>query len=113
MKRKARITTALQWIAAYGGDGTVMEVSQAVQGGETPMAIPPGGTANLMSLEMGIPRKLNQAAQIMIDPDSVIHHLDMGQAGERRFMLRVGMGFDAQKVKLADRELKDPLCHQL
>jgi YegS/Rv2252/BmrU family lipid kinase len=94
-------------IAAYGGDGTVMEVSQAVQGGDIPMAILPGGTANLMSLELGIPRHLSQAAQIMVDPDSVIRHIDMGQAGERRFMLRMGMGFDAQKVKLADRELKD------
>ena len=94
-------------IAAYGGDGTVMEVSQAVQGGEIPMAILPGGTANLMSLELDIPKNLTQAAQIMVDPDSVIRRIDMGQSGGRRFMLRVGMGFDAEKVKLADRDLKD------
>jgi diacylglycerol kinase family enzyme len=31
----------------------------------------------------------------------------MGQVGEQRFMLRVGMGFAGEKVKLADRELKD------
>jgi YegS/Rv2252/BmrU family lipid kinase len=94
-------------IAAYGGDGTIMEVAQAVQGGDTPMAILPGGTANLMSLELGIPRKLTLAAQIIVDPTSVIRRIDMGQAGDQRFMLRVGMGFDAEKVKLADRELKD------
>ncbi len=94
-------------IAVYGGDGTVMEVSEAVQGGEIPMAILPGGTANLMSLELGIPKNLTQAAQIMVEPKSVIRRIDMGQSGERRFMLRVGMGFDAEKVKLADRDLKD------
>jgi YegS/Rv2252/BmrU family lipid kinase len=94
-------------VGAYGGDGTVMEVAQAVQGGDIPMAILPGGTANLMSVELGIPKDLTKAAQIIVDPDSVVRQVDMGQVGEKRFMLRVGMGFAGEKVKLADRELKD------
>jgi YegS/Rv2252/BmrU family lipid kinase len=94
-------------IGAYGGDGTVMEVAQAVQGGEIPMAILPGGTANLMSVELGIPKNLSKAVEIMIDPLSQIRHIDMGQMGQKRFMLRVGMGFAGEKVRLADRELKD------
>jgi diacylglycerol kinase (ATP) len=94
-------------VGAYGGDGTVMEVAQAVQGGEIPMAILPGGTANLMSVELGIPKDLSKAAQIMVDPESKIRRIDMGQVGERQFMLRVGMGFAGEKVRLADRELKD------
>ena len=94
-------------VAAYGGDGTVMEVAQAVQGGKIPMAILPGGTANLMSVELGVPKDLTEAAKIMVDPNSVIRYVDMGQLGEQRFMLRVGMGFAGNKVKLADRELKD------
>jgi YegS/Rv2252/BmrU family lipid kinase len=84
-----------------------MEVAEAVQGGETPMAILPGGTANLMSVELGIPKDLTKAAQIMIDPESVVRRIDMGQVGDEKFMLRVGMGFGAEKVKLADREMKD------
>jgi YegS/Rv2252/BmrU family lipid kinase len=101
------IADGAEVVGAYGGDGTIMEVSRAVQGGEIPMAILPGGTANLMSLELGIPKKLTQAAQIMVDPSSVIRCVDMGQAGEQHFMLRVGMGFEGEKIKLADRELKD------
>ena len=101
------ITDGAEAVGAYGGDGTVMEVAEAVQGGDVPMAILPGGTANLMARELGIPKDLTQAAQIMIDPDSVIRHVDMGQVGDQRFMLRVGMGFAGEKVKLADRELKD------
>ena len=101
------IADGAEIIAAYGGDGTIMEVSQAVQGGEIPMAILPAGTANLMSIELGVPRKLTEAARIMVDPASKIRRIDMGQVGDKRFMLRLGMGFDAQKVKLADRELKD------
>jgi YegS/Rv2252/BmrU family lipid kinase len=94
-------------VGAYGGDGTVMEVAQAVQGGEIPMAILPGGTANLMSVELGIPKDLSKAAQIIVDPKSKICRIDMGQVGEKQFMLRVGMGFAGEKVRLADRELKD------
>jgi diacylglycerol kinase family enzyme len=93
-------------VCAYGGDGTVMEVATAVQGTETPMAILPGGTANLMSVELGIPIDLTKAAKIVVDPDSVIRQIDMGQIGEKQFMLQVGIGFGGEKVRLADRELK-------
>jgi YegS/Rv2252/BmrU family lipid kinase len=101
------ITDGADVVCAYGGDGTVMEVAAAVQGGETPMAILPGGTANLMSVELGIPKDLTKAAQIVVDPESVIRRIDMGQIGEKQFMLRVGVGFGGEKVRLADRELKD------
>jgi YegS/Rv2252/BmrU family lipid kinase len=101
------IEDGAQVVGAYGGDGTVMEAAQAVRGGDVPLAILPGGTANLMSLELGIPKDLTKAAQIMIDPSSVIRRVDMGQVGRRFFMLRVGMGFAGEKVRLADRALKD------
>jgi YegS/Rv2252/BmrU family lipid kinase len=101
------IAEGAEAIGAYGGDGTVMEVAQAVQGGDIPMAILPGGTANLMSVELGIPKELPKAAQIMIDPESVVRHIDMGKVGAQPFILRVGIGFAGEKVKIADRELKD------
>ena len=55
-------------VAAFGGDGTIMEVARGVMGSETPMAILPGGTANLMSVEMGIPRDLTKAVEIAASP---------------------------------------------
>jgi len=104
---KQAIAEGVDVVCSYGGDGTVMEVAQAVQGGDTPMAILPGGTANLMSVELGIPKDLSKAAQIAIDPNSMIRRVDMGQTGDQLFMLRVGIGLAGEKVKLADRELKD------
>ena len=101
------ITDGAEIVGAYGGDGTVMEVAEAVSGGQIPMAILPGGTANLMSVELGIPKDLNEAAQVLVDPNSVIRQIDMGQVGEKKFMLRVGIGFAGEKVKIADREMKD------
>jgi YegS/Rv2252/BmrU family lipid kinase len=94
-------------VAAFGGDGTVMEVARGLFGTQVPLAILPGGTANLMSVELGIPKGLEEAAAIAADPESPVRQIDAGRLGETYFLLRVGMGFPAHKVKHADRRMKD------
>jgi YegS/Rv2252/BmrU family lipid kinase len=94
-------------VAAYGGDGSVMEVAEGLMDTDVPLAILPGGTANLMSVELGIPGKLEDAAKVACSAASVVRQVDMGQADAGKFMLRVGIGFPAEKVILADRDLKD------
>ena len=95
-------------VAAFGGDGTVMEAARGLFGSETPLAILPGGTANLMSVELGIPKSLAQAVAIAADPKSQVRMVDAGFfGGETHFLLRVGMGFASRKVEIADRDLKD------
>lgn len=94
-------------VAAFGGDGTVMEVARGLFGTQVPIAILPGGTANLMSVELGIPKGLEEAAAIAANPDSPVRRIDAGRLGETYFLLRVGMGFPAQKVQQADRRMKD------
>ncbi len=95
-------------LAAYGGDGTVMEAARGLFGTQTPLAILPGGTANLMSVELGIPKDLAKAAALAADPHSPVRLVDAGLfGGETHFLLRVGLGFAARKVEIADRDLKD------
>jgi len=95
-------------VAAYGGDGTVMEAARGLFGSQTPLAILPGGTANLMSVELAIPKDLAQAAAIAADPNSRVRVVDAGLfGGKTHFLLRVGLGFAARKVEIADRDLKD------
>jgi YegS/Rv2252/BmrU family lipid kinase len=95
-------------VAAYGGDGTVMEAARGLFGSQTPLAILPGGTANLMSVELGVPKNLAQAAAIAADPNSRVRVVDAGLfGGKTHFLLRVGLGFAARKVEIADRDLKD------
>lgn len=95
-------------VAAYGGDGTVMEAARGLAGTQTTLAILPGGTANLMSVELGVPKNLAQAAAIAADPGSRVRVVDAGLfGGQTHFLLRLGMGFAARKVEIADRELKD------
>lgn len=94
-------------VAAFGGDGTIMETAKGLIGKDTPLAILPGGTANLLSVELGIPKDLEKAAMIVANPDSKHRNVDMGKVNDELFILRVGLGFPAQRVELADRELKD------
>jgi diacylglycerol kinase (ATP) len=94
-------------VAAFGGDGTVMEVARGVMNSEVPMAILPSGTANLMSVELGGPKDLSAAAQIASSEESQVRFVDVGEVGDTYFLLRVGLGLAARKVELADREMKD------
>ena len=104
---RGAVQAGVDVVAAFGGDGTVMEVARGVMGSDVPMAILPGGTANLMSVELGIPKDLAKAAEIAANEDSPIKGIDVGQIGETYFLLRVGLGIAAQKVEIADREMKD------
>ena len=94
-------------VAAYGGDGTVAEVAAGLIGTNVPLAIRPGGTANAMSSELNIPQTLRQAAELVCNEQAMVRKIDMGEANGRHFILRVGVGFEAAMVEMADRELKD------
>jgi diacylglycerol kinase (ATP) len=93
-------------IAALGGDGTVMEVASSLVGRETPLAILPGGTANVMSVELGVPSDLTLATSLITGPHE-IRAIDVGHLQDRNFLLRVGLGLEAAMVQGAERELKD------
>ncbi|MBN2470506.1 MAG: diacylglycerol kinase family lipid kinase, partial [Anaerolineae bacterium] len=94
-------------VAVYGGDGTLMEVSSGLVGGDVPLAILPGGTGNVMSVELGIPRELDRATELIFQEKRRIRHVDVGQIGERYFMLRASVGFEATVVKKSTRDMKD------
>jgi diacylglycerol kinase (ATP) len=96
-------------VIAHGGDGTVMEVATGLMHSNVPMAIIPGGTANVMAMELGIPGDVVEASALAINPDASIRTVDMGQINDHYFLLRAGMGFEAVMVEGADRELKDRL----
>ncbi len=51
------VEEGIEVVAVYGGDGTVAEVASGLIGSEVPLAIFPGGTANVMSVELGISQR--------------------------------------------------------
>jgi diacylglycerol kinase (ATP) len=96
-------------VAAYGGDGTVAEIGGALVGTGIPLAVLPGGTANVMSIELGIPAPFVEACNLLCYEELTLRPVDVGVVGDLYFMLRLSMGMEARMVEGADRNLKDRL----
>lgn len=96
-------------VAAFGGDGTVAEVAGGLIGSRTPLAILPGGTANVMAVELGIPREFMAACALLAGEQLATRSVDVGEIDGRHFILRVSVGLEAKMVEGADRSLKDRL----
>ena len=92
-------------IAVYGGDSTVGDAARGLYGTGIPMAILPGGAANLLATDLGIPRRLRDAAALIFDPAATIRSVDMGQVGERLFF-HLGIGLEGEMVRRSGRSLK-------
>jgi diacylglycerol kinase (ATP) len=96
-------------VGVYGGDGTVMEAASGLLGSSVPLAIFPGGTANVTSIELGIPGKLEDALALVSGAARQYRWVDMGRLGDRLFLGHVGIGLEANMHENADRSAKDRL----
>ena len=94
-------------VAIFGGDGSVAEAAAGLAGTKTALAILPGGTANVMAAELGIPGKIEDALRVAANPESTVRSVDLGTVNEQKFVLRVSLGLEAAMVAGADRETKD------
>ena len=93
-------------VVAVGGDGTVGEVITGLAGTGVPLGIVPKGTGNQVAFNLGLPRGIEAAVDVVVNGVTV--PMDLGQvAGGRYFAVAAGTGWDAAVVKLATRELKD------
>lgn len=54
-------------VAAVGGDGTVKMVAEILKETEMRLGIVPGGSANGLAKELGIPTDINEALQIILE----------------------------------------------
>lgn len=102
-----------QMIVAFGGDGTVSAVAEALDGTDVLLGILPGGTANVFARELGIPLALDAAAKLLAGPHEV-RAIDLGTAEfddgmSRAFILRVSVGLEAKMVEDSPREEKERL----
>ncbi|HEY0273968.1 MAG TPA: diacylglycerol kinase family protein, partial [Chitinophaga sp.] len=94
-------------VAVYGGDGTVMEVAQGLFQTSTPMAIIPGGTANVMAKELAIPTDTQAAIALLTSGRFAIKPVDMGLVNDIPFLIRVNMGIFSDMITEASPDLKD------
>ena len=93
-------------VAGYGGDGTQMEVVNGLLGTESTFAILPGGTGNAMAFELGVPRTLRAATEL-ICTSRLTRAVDVGRSCGQNFLLRAYTG--PRPEHLATREEKNSL----
>ncbi|MFP3854453.1 MAG: diacylglycerol/lipid kinase family protein, partial [Anaerolineales bacterium] len=106
------VDEAVQWgadlIAVYGGDGTVSATAASMKGLDLPLAILPGGTGNVMATELAMPMDLRTACRQLLEANHV-RRVDVGTVNGRPFILRVGVGLEAEMVNQADDQQKNRL----
>ncbi len=91
----------LRAVVAAGGDGTVGLLANRLPP-DTPLAILPLGTENLLAKYLGIaPGGRDTAAAILLNKSS---WLDVGQANGRLFLIMASIGFDAEVVHRMHRQ---------
>ena len=98
------VRAGAELILVHGGDGTVNEALQPLVGGPTPLAVWPGGTANVLARELGLPRDLEPLAETVAA--GRLRRVSVGRAGERYFLLMAGVGLDAALVRAVSPRLK-------
>lgn len=85
-------------VIAVGGDGTVREVLEGLVDRDVPIAILPLGTANVMSLDLGLPRDVDRALEMIAAGRTT--RLDTARVNDRHLSFLVtGIGFDAMVVR--------------
>lgn len=80
-------------VAAFGGDGTLHEVLNGIQGTGSMLGVVPAGTGNDFCLSAGIPHDPVQAALGLYRPTERL--VDCGWAGSEAFLNVAGLGLDA------------------
>jgi diacylglycerol kinase (ATP) len=104
---KVAVRKGVDALAVYGGDGTLMEAISGLIGSDIPLAILPGGSANVMAEELGIPKDPKAACALITQVPLTVKTIDVGQFGDRYFILGIALGFGAEVIKGADRETKN------
>ncbi len=100
-----------QLVIACGGDGTINEIVNGLAGSQVPMAVLPGGTANVLVKELQlsweIPRSTDQLVR------GTLRRIALGLAvsenipgGQRYFICMGGAGPDGKLVNAVDLETK-------
>ena len=98
----------LRAIVAAGGDGTAAEVVNRTPP-ETPLALLPTGTENLLAKYLNNPTAPSEVARWVAEGVTV--RLDVALASGRIFLLMISAGFDAEVVRRLDESRQGNISH--
>jgi diacylglycerol kinase (ATP) len=88
-------------IIVIGGDGTVNEVGNALNGTKIPLGIIPLGSGNGLARHLKIPMNSSKALYVALNGNKIA--IDVLTWNEKAFFCTAGIGFDAQVASLFQR----------
>jgi diacylglycerol kinase (ATP) len=101
---RAAVKAGYDLVVGYGGDGTQHEIANAVMGSGVPMGVLPGGTGNGFANELGIPKTLAEAAEVLCTSRK-LRPTDIVQLDQQYFIQRLYVGIEPEQQ--TSREMKD------
>ncbi len=102
----ARLAADYSAVFTLGGDGTAMEVVDAMAHTGIPVGILAGGTGNLVARSLGIPLRVDRAVPLLLQGTEAVIDLGVIHTG-RRFAFSAGVGVDAAMISETPIRLKN------
>ena len=105
---RAAVQEDLDLILAVGGDGTINEIANGMVGSHIPLGILPGGTANVLAMELGFGGRIESAIPRLAGcaPERIAVGRLTNDLGSRYFLMMAGAGLDAEIVYQINARLK-------
>lgn len=88
-------------VIAVGGDGTVRETLEGIQGFDCALGVIPAGTGNDFIKSLGIPKDPLAALKVILKGERRV--IDAGRINKRMFINVANLGFDAEVADTARR----------
>ncbi len=85
-------------VVAAGGDGTVVDVANALVGSSTPLGVVPLGTGNDLARVLNIPLAMNDALDLLVGEHDIIE-ADALRVGRYYYLSNVSVGFSPHMMK--------------
>jgi diacylglycerol kinase family enzyme len=100
-------------VCAFGGDGTINEVMQALVTTDVALGILPGGSTNVTARALGMPRDPVEATAFLGShlKAGTTRRVNVGRINDRYFLFSAGMGFDAEVVRRVEADPERKRAH--
>lgn len=104
---KDAIAQGAEMVIASGGDGTLSAAAAELVHTDIPLGVIARGTANALAHALNLPLNIQAACDLILE--GYTQKIDVARWNDWSIILLAGVGFEAEMVDNADRELKNRL----
>lgn len=94
-------------LVSIGGDGTLREVLEGLGDAALPVAVLPVGTANVLALDLGLPRRVEGLLELV--EHGRVQPIDVADVDGHLSFLVTGIGFDGRVARALEARRRGPM----